>query len=80
MITTSEGQFFPEPGTGDTLPVRIWSAAVDAEYIALKISGHDELHDVNVLVYLQAEDTLNLAEELQEALERQKRWRRVQLS
>jgi hypothetical protein len=42
VITTSEGQFFPEPGTDETLPVRVWAAAVDAEYVALKVSGHDE--------------------------------------
>ncbi|MGV0721556.1 hypothetical protein ABQF17_14980 [Mycolicibacterium elephantis] len=78
MIDTSEGSYFPGEGhyeqREDCLSVRIWAEAVDAEYVAVHMSGHDERRDIGTFVYLQADDALNLAEEMQKAVERQERW------
>lgn len=73
MIPTSEGQFSPKPEE-DCCSVRVWAEAVDLEWISLKMSGHDELRDVNSYVYLEPEDALNLAEDLRRSVEQQKRW------
>ena len=69
MITTSEGQYFPQSGE-DCSYVRIWAETVDAEYIAVHMSGHDH-RDVNVFMFLNADDALHLAEELRQSVDRQ---------
>ena len=41
MITTSEGQFFPEPGH-DCFPIRMWSETVDEGFIAVHLLSYDD--------------------------------------
>ena len=73
MITTSEGQFFPEPGH-DCSPIRMWSETVDEGFIAVHLLSYDERRHINAFVFLDADDALNSAKDLQQSVEKQRRW------